>query len=180
LLRFFSVHRSAPLRSLSSPHLPSKSVEMSYSERSYIMVKPDGVERGLVGEIIKRFEQKGYQLIALQMFTPSEALLKEHYADLKELSFFGGLIKYMLSGPVVGMVWSGKEIVKTGRKLLGETNPLQSLPGTIRGDFALDIGRNICHGSDTVENAEKEIALWFPNGVVTHERKKSLDTLIYE
>lgn len=86
----------------------------------------------------------------------------------------------MLSGPVVGMVWTGKEAVKTGRKLLGETNPLASLPGSIRGDFAIDVGRNICHGSDTPENAEKEIALWFPRGVKTLKREKGIDTLIYE
>lgn len=86
----------------------------------------------------------------------------------------------MLSGPVVGMVWTGKEAVKTGRKLLGETNPLASLPGSIRGDFAIDVGRNICHGSDTPENAEKEIALWFPRGIKTAKRDKSIDTLIYE
>lgn len=105
---------------------------------------------------------------------------KKKYCDLKSKSFFPGLIQYMLSGPVVGMVWTGKEAVKTGRKLLGETNPLASLPGSIRGDFAIDVGRNICHGSDTPENAEKEIALWFPRGIKTAKRDKSIDTLIYE
>ncbi|CAM0137242.1 nucleoside diphosphate kinase Ndk1 [Umbelopsis sp. WA50703] len=149
-------------------------------ERTYIMVKPDGVERGLVGEIIKRFEAKGYQLTALELMHPTKEHLEEHYCDLKEKKFFPGLIQYMLSGPVVGMVWTGKEAVKTGRKLLGETNPLASLPGSIRGDFAIDVGRNICHGSDTVENAEKEIALWFPRGVKTLKREKGIDALIYE
>ncbi|KAH8549360.1 nucleoside diphosphate kinase [Umbelopsis sp. PMI_123] len=149
-------------------------------ERTYIMVKPDGVERGLVGEIIKRFEAKGYQLTALELMHPTKEHLEEHYCDLKSKSFFPGLIQYMLSGPVVGMVWTGKEAVKTGRKLLGETNPLASLPGSIRGDFAIDVGRNICHGSDSVENAEKEIALWFPRGVKTSKRDKGIDALIYE
>ncbi|KAF9162639.1 nucleoside diphosphate kinase [Actinomortierella ambigua] len=148
------------------------------AERTYIMVKPDGVERGLVGEIIKRFENKGFQLLALQLLSPKREILEQHYADLKSKPFFGGLMNYMTSGPVVGMVWAGKGVVKAGRVLLGETNPLASLPGTIRGDFCIDVGRNLCHGSDSVETAEKEIGLWFPNGVVNHERV--LDKLIYE
>ncbi|KAG9288204.1 hypothetical protein G9A89_020510 [Geosiphon pyriformis] len=149
-------------------------------ERTYIMVKPDGVERGLVGEIIKRFENKGYQLLALQLIEPTQELLQEHYRDLKEKPFFPGLIKYMLSGPVVGMVWSGKDAVSTGRRLLGETNPLSSAPGTIRGDFCIDVGRNLCHGSDLPENAEKEIALWFPHGVVSWNRQHEPKIIIHE
>ncbi|KAF9154029.1 Nucleoside diphosphate kinase 1, partial [Linnemannia schmuckeri] len=101
-----------------------------------------------------------------------------HYADLASKPFFGGLMNYMTSGPVVAMVWSGKGVVKSGRVLLGETNPLASLPGTIRGDFCIDVGRNLCHGSDSVENAEKEIALWFPHGVISHTRV--MEKLIYE
>ena len=130
-------------------------------ERTYIMIKPDGVQRGIVGEIISRFEKKGFFLRALKQTTPSEELLKTHYADLAEKAFFPKLLKYMLSGPVVCMVWEGKGAVATGRKMLGETNPLNSAPGTIRGDFCIDVGRNICHGSDSVEAAKKEIALWF-------------------
>lgn len=99
------------------------------------------------------------------MVTPSVAHLEEHYADLKAKSFFPGLVKYMASGPVVAMVWEGKDAVKTGRVLLGATNPLASAPGTIRGDFAIDVGRNVCHGSDAVESAKAEIALWFPEGL---------------
>ncbi|KAF9354263.1 nucleoside diphosphate kinase [Mortierella sp. AD094] len=147
-------------------------------ERTYIMVKPDGVDRGLVGEVIKRFENKGFQLLALELQKPGRAHLEKHYADLSAKPFFGGLINYMTAGPVVAMVWQGKGVVKAGRVLLGETNPLASLPGTIRGDFAIDVGRNICHGSDSVESAEKEIALWFPNGVVSH--KRVTDSLVYE
>lgn len=143
---------------------------MSPSERTYIMVKPDGVERGLVGEIIRRFESKGYQLVALALMKPTRAHLEEHYRDLSSKAFFPGLITYMISGPVVGMVWQGKDVVKTGRKMLGETNPLSSAPGTIRGDFCLDVGRNLCHGSDSVESAQREISLWFPNGLVEWER----------
>lgn len=112
-----------------------------------------------------RFEQKGYQLSALKLETPAPATLQEHYKDLKEKPFFPKLMGYMSSGPVVCMVWTGKNVVSTGRKMLGATNPLESAAGTIRGDFAIDVGRNICHGSDSVESAEREIALWFASGV---------------
>ena len=125
------------------------------------MIKPDGVQRGLVGNIIGRFEARGFKLVALKMATPSKEHLEKHYADLAGKKFFPGLIKYMSSGPVVCMVWEGLDAVKTGRKMLGETRPLDSAPGTIRGDFCLDVGRNICHGSDAVESAEAEIKLWF-------------------
>merc|ERR1711977_422646 len=130
-------------------------------EQTYIMIKPDGVQRGLVGEIIGRFEKRGYKLVALKLVQPSVEHLEKHYEDLSSKGFFKGLIKYMASGPVVAMVWEGKDAVKTGRAILGATNPLASAPGTIRGDFAIDVGRNVCHGSDAVESAQKEIALWF-------------------
>jgi len=130
-------------------------------ERTFIMAKPDAVHRGLVGDIIKRFEQKGFKLVAMKFMWASEDLLKKHYADLKDKPFFPPLIKYMSSGPVVPMVWEGKNVVKTGRVMLGETDPFKSSPGTIRGDYAIEVGRNICHGSDAVESATKEINLWF-------------------
>ena len=139
---------------------------MQKTERSYIMIKPDGVQRGLVGAIIARFEQKGYYLRALKLAQPSREHLEAHYADLSARPFFPALINYMLSGPVVCMVWEGTGVVATGRLLLGATNPLSSNPGTIRGDYAIITGRNICHGSDTVENAEKEIKLWFGEDVL--------------
>lgn len=118
-------------------------------ERTYIMVKPDGVQRGLVGDIIARFEQKGFHLGGLKMIYPSEELLREHYKDLAQKPFFPHLIEYMKSGPVVGMIWEGKTAVVSGRKLLGATNPLDSNPGTIRGDYCIVTGRNVCHGSDS-------------------------------
>lgn len=130
-------------------------------ERTFIMVKPDGVQRGLVGEIIKRFEVKGFKLVALKFQEASEDLLKKHYADLAARPFFPSLINYMQMGPVVPMVWEGLNVVKTGRVMLGETNPADSKPGSIRGDFCIQTGRNIIHGSDSVESANKEIALWF-------------------
>ncbi|EAU88183.1 nucleoside diphosphate kinase [Coprinopsis cinerea okayama7 len=141
---------------------------MSNTERTYIMIKPDGVQRALVGKIIQRFEERGFKLIALKLTQPTEAHLEKHYADLAGKPFFPGLIKYMASGPVVAMVWQGLDAVKTGRAMLGATNPLASPIGSIRGDYALAVGRNIIHGSDSVENAEKEIALWFPEGVVQY------------
>ncbi|CAB3360047.1 nucleoside diphosphate kinase-like [Cloeon dipterum] len=130
-------------------------------ERSFLMVKPDGVQRGLVGEIVRRFEAKGFKLVAMKFVWASEDLLKQHYADLSSKPFFPGLVSYMASGPVVPMVWEGLDVVKTGRVMLGATNPKDSAPGTIRGDLCIDVGRNIIHGSDSVESANKEIALWF-------------------
>ena len=134
-------------------------------ERTYIMIKPDGVQRGLIGKIVERFEQRGYKLQALKLYRPSAELINQHYSDLVDKPFFPGMRGYMLSGPVTCMVWEGENAVKMGRQMLGATNPQESMPGTIRGDFSIEVGRNICHGSDCVENAEKEIALWFPEGV---------------
>ena len=124
----------------------------------FIAVKPDGVQRGLVGKIICCFEEKGFRLCAMKMTIASKDLLEMHLADLSSKPFFPKRVEFMLSGPVVAMVWEGKGAVKTDRKMLGETNPVDSLPGTIRGDYCIDIGRNICHGSDSVETAKKEIA----------------------
>ncbi|XP_052051250.1 nucleoside diphosphate kinase A [Apodemus sylvaticus] len=152
---------------------------MANSERTFIAIKPDGVQRGLVGEIIKRFEQKGFHLVGLKFLQASEDLLKEHYIDLKDRPFFTGLVKYMHSGPVVAMVWEGLNVVKTGRVMLGETNPADSKPGTIRGDFCIQVGRNIIHGSDSVKSAEKEISLWFqPEELVDY--KSCAQNWIYE
>ncbi|KAF8425512.1 nucleoside diphosphate kinase 1 [Tirmania nivea] len=141
------------------------------TQQTFIAIKPDGVQRGLVGPIISRFEQRGYKLAAIKLVTPGREHLEQHYADLAGKPFFQGLITYMLSGPICAMVWEGKEVVKTGRVLLGATNPLASAPGTIRGDYAIDMGRNVCHGSDSVESAQKEIALWFkPEEVVKYQQ----------
>merc|ERR1711894_548567 len=144
-------------------------------ERTFIMIKPDGVQRGLVGDIIKRFEQKGFKLVAMKFMQATEDHLRQHYADLSERPFFPGLVKYMASGPVVPMVWEGLNVVKTGRVMLGETNPRDSKPGTIRGDFCIQVGRNICHGSDAVESAEKEIKLWFSDEELTSWKPAAID-----
>ncbi|XP_014675636.1 PREDICTED: nucleoside diphosphate kinase A 2-like [Priapulus caudatus] len=132
-----------------------------YMERTFIAIKPDGVHRGLIGDIMKRFEQKGFKLVAAKFMQASEDHLKVHYKDLSSKPFFTGLVKYMASGPVFAMVWEGLNVVKTGRNMLGATNPADSSAGTIRGDYCVQVGRNICHGSDSVESAKHEIALWF-------------------
>ncbi|XP_043084941.1 nucleoside diphosphate kinase 3 isoform X1 [Puntigrus tetrazona] len=131
------------------------------NERTFIAVKPDGVQRRLVGEIIRRFERKGFKLVGMKLLQASEEQLREHYRDLREKPFYSGLVRYMSSGPIVAMVWQGLDVVKTARKMLGETNPADSLPGTIRGDYCVEVGRNVIHGSDSVESAQREISLWF-------------------
>ena len=148
-------------------------------ERTFVMVKPDGVQRGLVGEVLRRFENRGYKLVALKMLSPSRELLETHYGDLKERKFFPSLISYMLMGPVVAMVWQGTSVVSTGRKIVGATNPLDSAPGTIRGDFCVETGRNIIHASDSVDNANNEIALWFTTGEVA-DWSRETDKWVYE
>mmetsp|Transcript_88261 Transcript_88261/g.252381 ORF Transcript_88261/g.252381 Transcript_88261/m.252381 type:complete len:245 (+) Transcript_88261:74-808(+) len=130
-------------------------------ERTFIMVKPDGVERGLTGRIISRFEDRGLALEAAKFVKADPALLKEHYCHIADKPFFPALLDYMTSAPVFQMVWKGKGAVEAGRAILGETNPLASPAGTVRGDFGVDVGRNLCHGSDSAEAAEKEIAMWF-------------------
>lgn len=125
------------------------------------MVKPDGVQRRLVGEVIRRFETKGYKLVALKQLHASEELLRNHYAEHDGKPFFPKLLSYIGSGPVVAMVWEGANVVDVSRKLVGATRPSESAPGTIRGDFAVEVGRNIIHGSDSVESAQREIGLWF-------------------
>ncbi|KAM5464686.1 nucleoside diphosphate kinase Ndk1 [Microsporum audouinii] len=149
------------------------------TEQTFIAIKPDGVQRGLVGPIISRFESRGFKLVAMKLVTPSKEHLETHYADLSSKPFFKGLVAYMLSGPICAMVWEGRDAVKTGRTILGATNPLDSAPGTIRGDYAIDVGRNVCHGSDSVENAKKEIALWFKEGEVLNYKHSQFDW-VYE
>ncbi|XP_026181365.1 nucleoside diphosphate kinase 3 [Mastacembelus armatus] len=131
------------------------------NECTFIAVKPDGVQRKMVGEIVRRFEKKGFKLVGLKLVQASEDLLRDHYWSLRSKPFFSKLITYMSSGPVVAMVWRGLDVVKTARKMLGETNPADSLPGTIRGNYCVEMGRNVIHGSDSVESAQKEISLWF-------------------
>ncbi|KAM8779598.1 nucleoside diphosphate kinase 3 isoform 1-T1 [Rhynchonycteris naso] len=148
-------------------------------ERTFLAVKPDGVQRRLVGEIVRRFERKGFKLVALKLVQASEELLREHYAELRERPFYGRLVKYMGSGPVVAMVWQGLDVVRASRALIGATDPANSQPGTVRGDFCIEVGKNVIHGSDSVESARREIALWFqPNELLCWE--DSTEHWLYE
>jgi nucleoside-diphosphate kinase len=131
-------------------------------EKTFVMVKPDGVRRGLVGEVIKRIESKGYTLAEMKLFTIDEDLAKRHYAEHTEKPFFGELVSFITSGPVVAMVVEGEEAVKGARQIMGATNPLEAVPGSIRGDLASVITENIVHGSDSAESATREIGLFFP------------------
>lgn len=130
-------------------------------ERTFIMVKPDGVERGLVGEVISRFEKKGFVLERMQMLTPSTELATEHYAEHVDKPFFGDLLEFITRGPVVAMEWSGESAVASARNIMGATNPANAAPGSIRGDLATVLTENIVHGSDSVESADRELAIWF-------------------
>lgn len=132
-----------------------------FSEATLILCKPDAVARGLTWDILSRFSNKGYKLIALKMVWADSDLLDTHYSDLTSKPFFPGLKQYMMSGPTVASVWEGKDVVKAGRTILGATNPLASAPGTVRGDYSIEVGRNVAHGSDSVESAKREIDLWF-------------------
>lgn len=147
-------------------------------ERTFLAVKPDGVQRGLIGDIIARFEKRGYKLVGLKMVWPTKEMAEEHYADLSKKPFFPGLTEFFSSGPIVCMCWEGKDIIKQGRQMLGETQPLASKPGSIRGDYSIDLGRNICHGSDSPEGAEHELKMWFPEGV--NDWGKTVDAWVYE
>lgn len=130
-------------------------------ERTFLAIKPDGVQRALVGEIIHRFEDKGFTLVGLKFMKVSRELAEQHYDVHREKPFFTGLVEFITSGPVVAMVWEGDGVVAAARKMIGATNPLAAEPGTIRGDFGVNIGRNIIHGSDAVDTAQREVSLWF-------------------
>ena len=131
-------------------------------ERTLILIKPDAFARGLTGEIIARFERKGLTIAALRGMTVSRELAQVHYAEHAERPFFGELVDFITSGPIVAMVLEGSEAVQAARQVIGATNPLEAAPGSIRGDYALEVGRNMVHGSDSPSSAEREVALFFP------------------
>jgi len=162
-----------------SGSLPHAGVPGTSTERTFLACKPDAVQRGLVGDIIARFEKRGYKLVGLKMVWPTRKMAEEHYADLSKKGFFGGLCEFFSSGPIVCMCWEGKDVIKQGRQMLGQTNPLTSLPGSIRGDYSIDLGRNICHGSDSPEAAAHELGMWFKPEEL-HGWKKSADVHVYE
>ncbi|HIV75424.1 MAG TPA: nucleoside-diphosphate kinase [Candidatus Pseudogracilibacillus intestinigallinarum] len=144
-------------------------------EKTFIMIKPDGVQRGLVGEIVNRFEQKGFKLVSAKLMQVSNELAEEHYGEHKERPFFGELVDFITSGPVFAMVWEGEEVIKTSRNMIGATNPQEATPGSIRGDYALTVGKNIIHGSDSPESAEREINLWFNENEISSYTKQDQD-----
>ena len=138
---------------------------MADAERTFVMVKPDGVQRGLIGEIVSRFEDRGLKLVAGKLMRIDDDLAREHYAEHVDKPFFDDLAGFITSGPVFAMVWEGQEAIAQVRTMMGETDPADSAPGTIRGDFGLDLGRNVIHGSDTEDgSAEREIGLFFDDG----------------
>jgi nucleoside-diphosphate kinase len=140
-------------------------------EQTLVLVKPDGVQRGLVGQIITRLEQRGLQLVGMKFMQMTPELAGRHYAAHQGRLFYEGLVSYITSGPVVAMAWQGKNAVAAVRKTIGKTNPVDAEPGTIRGDLAMEIGRNLVHGSDGVESAANEVALFFaPEELVHWER----------
>ncbi len=148
-------------------------------ERTFIAIKPDGVQRALVSTILKRFEDKGFKLVGLKLMQVSQELAQTHYGEHKGKPFFNGLVGFITSGPVVAFVLEGKDVVTTARKMIGATKPSDSATGTIRGDYGIDIGRNIIHGSDSPESAEREIALWFKPEELS-DWTPTISTWIYE
>ncbi|KQK04550.1 hypothetical protein BRADI_2g14210v3 [Brachypodium distachyon] len=179
----YSYHKAGGAAAASSTHgyqwlaavpaaaymLQDQEAHAAEMERTFIAIKPDGVQRGLISEIVSRFERKGFKLVAIKLVVPSKEFAQKHYHDLKERPFFSGLCDFLSSGPVLAMVWEGEGVIKYGRKLIGATDPQKSEPGTIRGDLAVVVGRNIIHGSDGPETAKDEIALWFqPKELVSY------------
>ena len=148
-------------------------------ERTYLMIKPDAVQRGLMGEIVSRFETKGLKLIAMKFMVIPKATAEKHYGEHKGKKFYDSLISYITSGPVLAMVWEGENAVTVCRNMMGKTNPQESAPGTIRGDYGMQTGMNIIHGSDSPESAEREISIFFkPDELITY--KRTADQWLYE
>lgn len=148
-------------------------------ERTLVLVKPDGVQRGLMGEVLSRLERRGLRMVAAKFLWVSQELAQTHYAIHKGKSFYDSLISYITSAPVLAMVWEGPAAVAAVRQTMGSTRPVEAAPGTVRHDFALEVGRNLTHASDTPENGEKEIALWFkPEEIADWSR--AIDQWVFE
>jgi len=148
-------------------------------ERTLVLVKPDGVQRALIGEVIARLERRGLRLAAAKFMAVSKELAETHYAIHKGKPFYDGLIAYIMSAPVMAMVWEGPNAVAAVRQTMGSTRPTEAAPGSLRHDFALEVGRNLTHASDTVENGEKEVKLWFKPGELV-EWKRETDRWVFE
>lgn len=148
-------------------------------ERTFVLVKPDGVQRGLVGEVISRLERRGLRLVAAKFMQVGRDLAETHYAIHKGKPFYDGLISYITSAPVMAMVWEGPNSVAAVRQTMGATRPTEAAPGSLRHDFALEVGRNLTHASDTVENGEKEVGLWFKKDELI-DWKRAVDPWVFE
>jgi nucleoside-diphosphate kinase len=148
-------------------------------ERTLVIVKPDGVQRGLIGPILSRLEDRGLKIVGLKLVQVSQALAARHYAEHEGKGFYPGLLSYITSGPVVVLCAEGTSAVQMVRNTVGATNPLNAAPGTIRGDMALDIGRNLIHASDAVETADRELALWFNEGELV-DYARDTDRWVFE
>jgi nucleoside-diphosphate kinase len=147
-------------------------------EKTFLMVKPDGVQRQLIGEIVGRFERKGLQLVGAKLMTIPVDLAEQHYGEHKGKPFYDDLVSFITSGPVFAMVWQGENVVELTRKMMGKTNPKDAEPGTIRGDYSMFVSKNIIHGSDSPESADREVALFFnENELVTYD--KLINSWIY-
>ncbi|MGP4060085.1 nucleoside-diphosphate kinase [Halobacillus sp. H74] len=144
-------------------------------EKTFLMVKPDGVQRSLIGDITARFEQKGFKLAGAKLMAIPESLAEEHYGEHKEKPFFGELVNFITSGPVFAMVWEGEGVIATARQMMGATKPSEAAPGTIRGDYGVTVGKNVIHGSDSPESAEREIGLFFNKEELVDYQKDSLN-----
>lgn len=142
-------------------------------ERTYIMIKPDGVQRNLIGAIVSRFEQKGFKLVAGKLVTLSKETAETHYGEHREKPFFNELVSFITSGPVFAMVWEGDQVVKISRQLIGATNPAEAAPGSIRGDYAVQVGMNIIHGSDSTESSAREMSIFFSEDELSTYEKNS-------
>jgi nucleoside-diphosphate kinase len=148
-------------------------------ERTLILVKPDGVQRGLIGDVIQRLERRGLRLVGMKFMQMSQEMAETHYGEHEGKPFYPGLVAYITSGPIVAMVWEGVEAIAIARKTMGSTRPGEAEPGTIRGDFALEVGRNIVHGSDGPESAAREINLFFDAGELV-EWNRDIDPWVFE
>jgi len=145
-----------------------------------VAVKPDGVQRGLVGEVLTRFERRGLKLVGMKLLQVNAAMAEKHYGEHKGKPFYAGLVNFITSGPIVAMVWEGKDAVALARNVIGATNPSAAAPGSIRGDLAVEIGRNVVHGSDGPESAEREISIFFHDGELLKGWSRNVDAWVCE
>lgn len=153
---------------------------MAEVQRTFVAIKPDGVERGLIGEVISRFERRGLKLVGMKLLHVSRDMAETHYGEHKGKPFYEGLVSYITSAPIVGMVLEGKDAVALARNVIGATNPANAAPGTIRGDFAVEIGRNIVHGSDSPESAKREIGIFFKDQELINGWGRTIDKWVTE